>query len=177
MSLWKWLGLGGAPSARETDGVDRVEAALEGVDPARARYLACFAYILTRSARADHEVTDGEAREMERILVSHERLTAEQAATLISLARKEALRSGGTEDFIITREFKQLATREQKLALLDALFAVSAVDESILTVEDNEIRRVASELALEHADFIAVRARHRASLAVMQDKRTPDQPR
>ena len=177
MSLWKWLGLGGAPSARETDGVDRLEAAIEGVDPARARYLACFAYILTRSARADHEVTDGEAREMERILASHEGVTDEQSATLIALARKEALRSGGTDDFIVTREFKRLATREQKLGLLDALFAVSGVDESILTVEDNEIRRVASEMGLEHADFIAVRTRHRAVLAVMQDKRTPGQPR
>ena len=58
---------------------------------------------------------------------------------------------------------------EQKLALVDCLFAVSAVDQSILTVEDNEVRRVANELKLEHADYIAVRARHVPHLAVMQD--------
>lgn len=173
MSLWKWLGLDRSDARRERDGVDRLERALDGMEPAKARYVACFAYILTRSARADHEVTDGEAREMERLLAEHAAIPAVLAATLIELARKEALHSGGTEDFIVTREFNRLATREQKLALVDALFAVSGVDESILTIEDNEIRRVASELTLEHADYIAVRARHRERLAVLQSKNAP----
>ena len=80
-------------------------------------------------------------------------------------SRTENLRHGGTEDFIVTRECSNQATREQKLALLDCLFAVSAIDRSIRTVEDNEIRRVASELKLDHADYIGVRAAHVAHLA------------
>jgi uncharacterized tellurite resistance protein B-like protein len=170
MSLWNWLGLDRSSETGEADGVDRLEQALAALEPAAARYVACFAYILTRGARADHVVTDGEAREMERIVAAQGSIPADLAATLITLARKEALRSGGTEDFIVTREFNRIATREQKLTLLDALFAVSGVDESILTIEDNEIRRVANELKLEHADYIAVRARHRSNLAVMRDK-------
>ncbi len=137
----------------------------------KSRYVACFAYILTRSARADHEVTEAEAREMERIVAAQGGVTPEQAAGVIDVARAQALRSGGTEDFIVTREFNRLATRDQKLALLDSLFAVSGVDQSILTVEDNEIRRVANELTLEHSDYIAVRARYRSHLAVMQDRK------
>ena len=66
---------------------------------------------------------------------------------------------------IVTREFEKSASREQKLALLECLFAVSAIDESTRTVEDNEIRRVASELKLDHNDYIAVRAAHVAHLA------------
>jgi len=168
MSFWEWLGLGGTPAARESDGIDRVETALAGLEPSKARYVACFAYILTRSARADHEVTDEEAREMARIVARQGGVTPEQAAAVIAVARTQALRSGGTEDFLVTREFNQVATREQKLALLDALFVVSAADRSIRTVEDNEIRRVANELKLEHADYIAVRAPHRANLAVIR---------
>ena len=42
---------------------------------------------------------------------------------------------------------------------MNCLFAVSAVDQSIQTVEDNAIRQIASELRLEHADFIAARSR------------------
>ena len=173
MSLWKWLGLDRTADAAEADGVDRLERALAALDPTTARYVACFAYILTRSARADHVVTDGEAREMERIVAAQGGIPLDLAATLIVLARKEALRSGGTEDFIVTREFNRIATREQKLTLLDSLFAVSGVDESILTVEDNEIRRVANELTLEHADYIAVRARHRSNLSVLRDQPKP----
>ena len=142
----------------------------------KSRYVACFAYILTRSARADHEVTEAEAREMERIVAAQGGVTPEQAAGVIDVARAQALRSGGTEDFIVTREFNRLATRDQKLALLDSLFAVSGVDQSILTVEDNEIRRVANELTLEHADYITVRARYRSHLAVMQDRKDDPPP-
>jgi uncharacterized tellurite resistance protein B-like protein len=65
----------------------------------------------------------------------------------------------------VTREFARLASREQKLALLDCLFAVSASDASIRTIEDNEIRRVASEIKLDHADYIRVRAAHAQHLA------------
>ena len=68
----------------------------------------------------------------------------------------------------MTREFGKLATREQKLAVLDCLFAVSSSDESIRTVEDNEIRRIASELKLEHADFIKVRSGHSRHLHVIK---------
>jgi len=177
MSFWKWLGLDGTPPAREPDGVDRVEQALAGLDPETSRYVACFAYILTRSARADHKVTDTEARAMEQIVAAQGGITPDQAATVIDVARTQALHSGGTEDFLVTREFNTLATRDQKLALLDSLFVVSGVDESILTVEDNEIRRVANELTLEHADYIAVRARHRSRLAVMQDRNKDDASR
>jgi hypothetical protein len=35
-------------------------------------------------------------------------------------------------------------------------------------VEDNEIRKVASELGLEHPEIIAVRSRYRDRLAVLR---------
>ena len=92
-------------------------------------------------------------------------LASDRAALVVRIARSQNLRHGGTEDFIVTREFEKVATRDQKMALLDCLFAVSAIDQSIRTVEDNEIRRVASEIKLDHADYIAARAAHAAHLA------------
>ena len=87
---------------------------------------------------------------------------------MVRIATSEGLRHGGTEDFIVTREFSGLADRGQKLALLDCLFAVSAVDRTIHTVEDNAIRQIASELKLEHADFIAARSAHLDHLRVLK---------
>jgi uncharacterized tellurite resistance protein B-like protein len=157
--LLKWLGLEGDTPA-SVDSVAEIERALTELDPSDARYLACFAYILHRIARADHVITDDERELIERMLAEHGGLTADRAAIVARLAQAEGLRHGGTEDFIVTREFARLATHEQKLALLDCLFAVSASDESIRTIEDNEIRRVASEIKLDHADYIKVRSRH-----------------
>ena len=159
MSLLKWLGLENEASAR-VDSVAEIERTLTEMDPADARYLACFAYILHRIARADHDISDAERDLIQQLVAEHGGLPQDRAALVARIAQTEGLRHGGTEDFIVTREFAGIATRDQKLALLDCLFAVSASDESIRTVEDNEIRRVASEIRLDHADYIKVRAAH-----------------
>ena len=159
MSLLKWLGLENEASAR-VDSVAEIERALTEMDPADARYLACFAYILHRIARADHDISDAERDLIQQLVAEHGGLPQDRAALVARIAQTEGLRHGGTEDFIVTREFAGIATRDQKLALLECLFAVSASDESIRTVEDNEIRRVASEIRLDHADYIHVRSAH-----------------
>ena len=171
VSVWKWLGLGREDASDSGNRLEAIESVLAGLGPERARHLACFAYILTRPARADHAVTDDEAGRMRQIIVGHAGVTEEQAAAIVAVAREAARQSGGTEDFLITREFERSASRDEKLYLLDCLFQVGAADASIITAEDNEIRRVASELKLEHADYIAVRGKHLDNLEVLR-KRT-----
>ena len=173
MSLWQWLGIANPKEADGENRLQEVEVALASLGPQRARYLACFAYILTRPARADHVVTDAEAVRMQQIIVDRTGVTEEQAGTIVRAAREAARHSGGTEDYLVTREFEKVATREEKLQLLDALFAISAADESILTVEDNEVRRVASELKLEHGDYIATRRKFLEHLEVFR-RNSPD---
>ena len=172
MAMWKWLGFGADQPSAEFDSLTEIEKALVGLDKTRARYAACFAYILTRSARADHEVSDAETGEMEGLVAAHTGLSLDQAGVAVRLAAAQARRSGGTDDFVITREFDRLATHDQKVALVDCLFAVSSVDASIVTVEDNEIRRIANELKIEHPEYIAVRARHLENLEVLRRRKT-----
>lgn len=168
MSVWKWLGVGKDVRAPEFDSLEAIERSLPGVEPSRRRHVACFAYILTRSARADQQVTDEEARAMERLVGRHAGIPAEQAAEAVRLAGIQGRRSGGTDDFVVTRKFDAIATHADKLALVEALFAVSSVDASIVTIEDNEIRRIANELKIEHADYIALRSKHLKNLAVLK---------
>ena len=104
---------------------------------------------------------------MEQIVAARANVDAEQAALIVRIAR-DAGRSRGTDDYLITREFERIASRDEKLALLDCLFAIAAADSPILTTEDNEVRRVASELKLEHSDYIAVRRRHLEHLEVLR---------
>lgn len=167
MGLLDWLGISTTPSSGEENRLAGIEGALQSHGRERARYLACFAYILTRVARADHHVSDDEAAIMERIVAERAHVDAEQATLIVSIARA-AGHSRGTDDFVITREFERIATRDEKLALLDCLFAIAAADAAIGTIEDNEVRRVASELRLDHADYIAVRQRHLGHLNVLR---------
>jgi uncharacterized tellurite resistance protein B-like protein len=167
MSLRRWLGLSDDTTDPSVGGLDEVERALEGLEPDRARYVACFAYILGRVARADHDVTPLEAAEMERLIMERTGLPAAQAALAVRIATAHGVRHGGTEDFLVTREFAAIADREQRLALLDCLFALSSSDRSIVTLEDNEVRRIASELKLEHGDFIRARSSYLQHLRVL----------
>jgi uncharacterized tellurite resistance protein B-like protein len=166
MSLRKWLGLSDAED-EAASGVEEVERALDGLEPERARFIACFAYILGRVARADHKVTEGETAAMERIMVAHTGVPEDQAKLAIKIATAHGLRHGGTEDFLVTREFAQIADREQRLALLECLFVLSSSDRAIVMLEDNEMRRIASELKLEHGDFIAARREYLEHLKVL----------
>ena len=173
MSILKLLGLTEGPSSAEAGGetqtVRKIVEQLERLEPERARFVAAFAYILSRAARADMEISDEETREMERIVSRLGGLPEEQAIIVVQMAKTQNLLFGGTENYLVTREFNRIASREEKLALLDCLFAVSAADDSITTVESNVIRQIAEELLLDHADFIEVRSRFRNRLAVLKN--------
>jgi hypothetical protein len=126
MSILGWLGLESDDGTRSVDSVGEIEKSLSGLEPPRARYIACFAYILSRVARADHEVGEDESRLMEQIVADRGSLPIEQAGLVVRIATSEGLRHGGTEDFIVTREFAGLASREQKLEHADFIAARSA---------------------------------------------------
>jgi len=170
MSILKYFGLEPAGSSQEkpeTETVRRITDALDRMDPDQARYIAGFAYVLSRVARADLKVSEQETRAMERIVADHGGLPEEQAILVVQIAKTQNQLFGGTENFLVTREFNNIATREQKLALLDCLFAVAAAEAAISAEEDNEIRQIADGLRLEHRDFIAVRYKYRAHLSFL----------
>ncbi len=170
MSLLKFLGLGD-PSGeddRDLEGVRTIVGALGTLEPARARHLAAFAYILSRVAHVDQHVSDEETRVIERIVAREGHLPEAQARLVVEIAKAQSTLFGGIEDFQVTREFSSRATHEEKLALLHCLFAVSSADDTIAVVEDNEIRRIARELRIEHADYINARIAHKAYLGVLK---------
>ena len=105
---------------------------------------------------------------MERIVMERGGLSEEQAILVTQIAKSQEVLFGGTEGFLVSREFSKIASREQKLELLDCLFAVSAADDSISTVEDNEIVRICAELQLPREEVVTARGRYREHLAVLK---------
>jgi len=171
VSILKLLGLDRGdtttPSA-QTETVRTIAAALDRLDPERARYVAAFAYILSRVARADLHIKAEEVRAMERIVMDRTGLPEPQAALVVQIAKAQNILFGATENYLVTREFCRISEPKDRRQLLDCLFAVCAADGSVSTVEDNEISQVADELRVEHRDFIAIRSSYRDYLAVLQ---------
>jgi uncharacterized tellurite resistance protein B-like protein len=162
-----------ARTEAETDTVRKIVDELDHLPADRARFVASFAFILSRVAHADMKISSEETGAMERIVMEHGQLPEEQAIIVVQMAKTQNVLFGGTENYVVTREFNEIASREDKLALLDCLVAVSAADRKISTAEDNVIRQISNELKLDHADFIAVRSRFREHLAVLKKPERP----
>ena len=172
MGLLDFLGFGGAREPADqhdsAQTVRQISDALQSMDREKARYVAAFAFLLGRVAHADLEISDEETDEMRRIVEGMGGLPEDQAALVVEIAKSQHLLLGGSENFSVAQEFEKMASRDQKLALLNCLFAVGSADQSISTVEDNEVRKISRELRLDHADFIAARSSYKQHLAVLK---------
>jgi uncharacterized tellurite resistance protein B-like protein len=162
----------GSAAAADTETVRKIVGALDRLEPARARFIAAFAYLLSRVAFSDMDISADETAAMERIVQEKGGLPEEQAVMVVHMAKTQNRLFGGVENFLVAREFAEIATREQKLALLHCLFAVSIADGSVSSAEDTTIRKIASELLLDHTDFIDVKTGYREYLAVLKEPGT-----
>ncbi len=172
MSLLRFLGLkgpaAGPAGAGETETVRRIAARLESLDPTQAKYLACFAYVLARVAHADLEIDEAESREMEEIVRRIASLSEAEATLAVEMAKNQTRLFGGTENYVVTREFRNIATKPQRGQLLQCLFAIAAADGSISGIESAEINAIAEELGFTRAEANALRSQFRDKLSVLQ---------
>ena len=155
-----------APSDTET--VRRIIREVERLDPAEARYLAAFAFVLARVANSDMEISEDETLRMEEVVREIGGLKEAQAVLVVQIAKSQQFLKGGTENYLVTREFNKISDREQKERLLHCLFEVSAADDSISLVEESEVRRIAGELKFDHHEFSAIRSQYNAKRSILK---------
>jgi uncharacterized tellurite resistance protein B-like protein len=174
MGILDLLGLTGrrseASNSDDVESIRRISKKLEELEPNKARFVAAFAYLLSRVAYADRVITSAESEKMEQILIEKGHLPGDQAVMAVEIAKSQNRLLGHVENFLVTREFNELASRQQKLELLDCLFAVCATDRLISVAEDNEIRQISSELLLEHREFIDIRSKYREYLGFLKQE-------
>lgn len=169
-SLSAWLGLHEPPStpAPSAGPLREILNALDHLEPVRAQYLARFAYLLGRVARADEQISDAETHAMEIVLTEHGTLPDGQAMLVVSIAKSSHRLFGVTADFAVTQEFADSTTYEERLALARCLFAVAASDERISTAEEAELHRITNQLRIERPDLTAIRLQHKRFLPGMR---------
>lgn len=174
MSILEILGLkphSSTRNAEDTAAVRRIVSELDAMPAERARWIAGFAYILSRIAQADLTVSTVESDEMVRQVAEVGELPESQALLVVEIAKRQSSLFGGTENFLVTRQFRDEASREDRKRMLRCSLAVAAADDSITSVEEHEARRIASELGLEHAEFIEELKRYSAQREVLKGLR------
>ena len=173
MGILEWLRGATAPASLErgdTETVRRIVAELDRLEPARARHLAAFAYVLSRVAGADQHFSDQEMRRIAEIVRQVGHLPEDQALLIAEIAKNQNRMFGGTENFLVTREFNEIATPEQRGDLLDCLFAIAAADEAVSGEEEQQIRQIASELGFTHDEYIQARLAYTDKRTVLKQR-------
>jgi uncharacterized tellurite resistance protein B-like protein len=138
--------------------VKRIAAEFEQFDDDTARYLAAFAYVLGRVAAVDREVDDDEVAVIKLALVEIAGIDPGHARLVADAAHVEAQEEGGTQDYIATRDFRRVASREQCEQLLRCLLQVAAADGEISREESSEIVNIAEELGFSFPELKALKA-------------------
>ena len=105
---------------------------------------------------------------MERFCVEFGGLDEAQAVLVVQMAKIQARTQGQTEDFVVTREFREISTVEQRLALVRCCFAIGAADGTISAEEASVVNEIARELDLEPKAVNAVRAEYHEQLSAVQ---------
>ena len=155
-------------TAGETATVRRIVARLESMPPAEARLIASAAYTLARAAHADLEISDDETAAVERELQRDGALDEPTAVLVTQMAKLQAKTVGGTEDYVVTREFKALATPAQRLDVMRACFAIGAASGTISAEESAVLNQIAGELDVDAAELNAIRGEFHERLSAVQ---------
>jgi uncharacterized tellurite resistance protein B-like protein len=158
-------------SIGETESVRRIAAELSSHPPAEARYIAAFAYLLSRAAHADLAFTEPEAREMTRLVVEVGGLDDETGRLVIDIARLQSGEFGATEDYLVAREFRAISNLEQRQALIRCCLMVMAADDDLGAEELWLVNRMAEELHVERPDLNRIRAEFHERIAGVREIR------
>ena len=174
MSLRRYLGAGTAGpeaeadvddasarlDARDTETVRRIAGQLEALPVNRARFLA--------AAAADLDISHVESEAIGQLVAEHGGLPEAQAILVAQIARNQSLLYGGTEDYLVTRQFRELSTQQDREALLRCCYIVGAADDTITSTESDLLQQLAKELDLDRDVVIAIRNEFAPKLAAIK---------
>ena len=160
-----------ADPAGDTATVRRIVAKLESMPPEQARLIASAAYTLARAANADLEISDDETAAIERELQTTEALDEATAVLVTEMAKLQAKTVGGTEDYLVTREFKALADDAQRIAIVRACYAVMAANGTISAEETGTINEIADELDIDEEVLRSIRVEYHEKFSSVQQVR------
>ena len=152
----------------DTQTVRRIARELDAIPRERARYLAAFAYVLTRAAAADLRITDAETSAIERVVEEFGGLPEAQAVLVAEIARTQALIHGATEDYLVSRQFRDLATPEERHALMRCCYIVGSADGTITAEESAILQQIARELDLPRDEVNLIRNEFAHMLSAIQ---------
>ena len=135
---------------------DSADQARSGIDN---RVELAAAVLMIEISLADSSIDDNELAVIEKALVGHFDIAAEQVDELIDLARREVDIAVSLHDF--TRMLNTNLDATEKIRIIELLWQVAFADAVLDKYEEYYIRKIADLLYISHKDYI--RTKHRVA--------------
>jgi uncharacterized tellurite resistance protein B-like protein len=118
--------------------------------------------ILLEAAHADHECTDDELDHVIETLCSEFDMSRKHAEDLIELAHRE--RGRAVDLFEFTNHINNEFSREEKQAVLEAVWRIIHIDGQLEKHEDHFARKLSHLLRLSHKEMIDAKLKAREQI-------------
>ena len=118
--------------------------------------------ILLEAAHADHECTDDELDHVMKTLRSDFDLSRKHAEDLLELAHRE--RSQAVDLFEFSNHINNEFSREEKTAVLEAVWRIIHIDGQLEKHEDHFVRKLTHLLRLSHKEMIDAKLKARKQI-------------
>ncbi|MGB1142752.1 MAG: TerB family tellurite resistance protein [Halioglobus sp.] len=129
--------------------------AQETDDDRQHRNRLAAAALLVETARADFRQDAGEEAAMERLLAESLNLPLEEVHQLVTAASQRVDEAVSLYEF--TRTINDYYSKDEKLALVSAMWQVAYADGDLDKYEEHLIRQVAELIYVPHADYIKLK--------------------
>jgi uncharacterized tellurite resistance protein B-like protein len=168
--FFRWLA--GKANARAPHDATALELVVRkhmaGADDETVRIVAAMAGLFGAVAYADCNYAQVEEQRVRLELGRVEGLTAHGVDAICAALRERVGEIAAVEAPVHARNLLDMADRDLRLHVLDALVDIAAADDEITVAETNTLRLTAQALGLSQADYNASQARHRDKLAVLR---------
>ena len=145
-----------------------VRRELPEADEETHRIVAAIAGILGTVAYADRVYAPEEESRIRAELERVEALSPSGVAAICAVLREHIAEVSTVEAPVYARELLEVADRELRLQVLDALLDVAAADDEIVLAETNLLRLITTSLGLSQDDYNRSQERHRDKLKALQ---------
>ena len=122
------------------------------------------AALLIQVMTVDDRIEEDEQRAVARSLRSKFRLTDQETAALVAVAREAA--SQATSDYEFTSLLKQGFNMEQRVKVVEHLWHVAFADGNLDKHEEHLVRRIADLLYVPHSEFIRTKLKVKRETAM-----------
>ena len=86
----------------------------------------------------------------------------------MQLAVHQAVDIGGSDDYLVTREFRKMIGKAERVRLMRCVLAVAAADDTITSVESREVAAIGEELGFARSEINSLRLEYRDKLAELK---------